>query len=59
MVPKQRKAGQTGGDGHRANRRAARAAGGSVKPPSGGCPLVILAAVIIPAGIVGIINHII
>lgn len=36
-VPSQRKSGQFGGDGHRANKGAFRASGGSVKPPSKGC----------------------
>ena len=60
MVPKQRKSGQFGGDGHRGNFRTARNRGGNVKPP-GKIPcmpmLILLAG--IPAGIYGIVNHII
>jgi hypothetical protein len=41
-VPKQRGAGQRGGDGHRSNKGAFRASGGSVKPPKKGCPLALL-----------------
>lgn len=40
-VPGQRRAGSFGGDGHRSNRAAFRRSGGSVKPPSKSCALLL------------------
>lgn len=53
MVPKQRKPGQSGGDRHRGNFNTARARGGSVKPPSKSCSVLLVAMVAIPALVAG------
>lgn len=42
-IPGQRKSGSFGGDGHRSNRSAFRRSGGSVKPPSKSCAVLVLA----------------
>lgn len=47
-IPNQRKSGQFGGDGHRSNKGAFRASGGSVKPPKGGCLGVVLIVAFTP-----------
>lgn len=44
-VPKQRGPGAFGGDGHRSNKGAFRASGGSVKPPKKGCMSVLVLVV--------------
>lgn len=51
-VPKQRGAGQFGGDRHRSNKGAFRASGGHVKPPSRGCLVLVIPAVTVPVGAV-------
>lgn len=59
MVPRQRKSGQFGGDRHRGNFRTANRRGGNVKPPGNGCLVLAIMLAGIPAGIYGIVNHII
>lgn len=55
-VPKPRGGGQTGGDGHRGNRRAFRAAGGQVGR-SKGCAVLALAFLSVPAAVVAAIYY--
>ena len=50
-IPKQRKSGSFGGDGHRANKGAFRRSGGSVKPPSWGCLLIVLVILVVPVAL--------
>lgn len=50
-IPKQRKSGSFGGDGHRSNRSAFRRSGGSVKPPSKGCLLIVLVILVVPVAL--------
>jgi hypothetical protein len=54
MVPRQRKSGQFGGDGGRSNRRAFRASGGVVKPPSKSCGLLAVLALLTGMGLIAI-----
>ena len=55
-IPKPRGGGQRGGDGHRGNRRAFRAAGGQVGRGKG-CAVLVLAFLGLPVLVVAVVNH--